>query len=595
MVTERRQSPRCKPFGLVYLNLASDNGGIVLDASEDGLQFQAVAPVQHDDGPMPVWFTLNPANRIETVGEVVWTDETKKTGGLRFTNLEGESRLQIRKWLELNGSPLPVRVYTSPIDLALSESSVVEEPEHQQKAAPIRTPRADEIEEVLNRVESENMPSATATPALVPRYPQRIPLYPEPRPEITESEPPAISILEAAHPVEPAPVIPLRVPRGSEPGSTVNTREAASEAPAIFTREMIHPVESAPVIPQRVPPPPFSTIKEEPVVSRSLSYENAAPAPIYSGYESEDVLREVASAANHRLDDDPPVQFYSQSLGNFPQPKSYPSVPERASQDQSRAGISVRTSDYATPWRSTFASGPSAIRRERVSLLAGLLYRAGVPSDIVRDVEIMIVVFGLVVAAGAALLIFHRQVGEGVQWVGQNVTSKNTEVVEKPVATDPIPPPDSTLSPLLQPPPGTQASAPVVEKRKPKPVVEVGGMQRPTIYAADPNPSAPAPPLPDDTGEAELASALQYLRGDSGSSETNVGVKWLWASVEKGNTKAAIILADLYVWGRGVPQNCDQARVLLTAAAKRASVEAAQRLQDMEADGCVSGTKAPSH
>jgi TPR repeat protein len=120
-------------------------------------------------------------------------------------------------------------------------------------------------------------------------------------------------------------------------------------------------------------------------------------------------------------------------------------------------------------------------------------------------------------------------------------------------------------------------------------------MQRPAIYAADPNAPSPVPPLPDDTGEAELASALQYLRGDSGSTETNVGVKWLWASVEKGNTKAAIILADLYVWGRGVPQNCDQARVLLTAAAKRASVEAAQRLQDMEADGCVSGAKAPAH
>jgi TPR repeat protein len=348
------------------------------------------------------------------------------------------------------------------------------------------------------------------------------------------------------------------------------------------------------VIPQRVPPPPFSTIKEEPVASRSLSHETAAPAPIYSGYESEEVLREVASAAKHRLDDDPPVQYYNQSFGNFPAPISYPSVPERAPQDQSRAGISVRTSDYATPWRSTFASGPSAIRRERVSLLAGLLYRAGVPSDIVRDVEIMIVVFGLVVAAGAALLIFHRQVGEGVQWVGQNVMSKNTELVEKPVGTDRLPPPDSTLSPLLQPPPGTQAP-PVVEKRKPKPVVEAGGMQRPTIYAADPNAPSLVPPLPDDTGEAELASALQYLRADSGSTETNVGVKWLWASVEKGNTKAAIILADLYVWGRGVPQNCDQARVLLTAAAKRASVEAAQRLQDMEADGCVSGAKTPSH
>ena len=554
MVTERRQSPRCKPFGLIYLNLASDNGGIVLDASEDGLQFQAVAPVEHDDGPMPLWFTLNPGNRIETVGEIVWTDETKKTGGLRFTNLAVEVRLQIREWLEQYGSPLPARVYASPIYLASSESAIIEEPEQQQKTTTIREPQAAEIEEVLNRVESESASAARLAPASVPRYIERIPLYSEPRPEIKESEPPAITV-----------------------------------------REAVHTVESAPVIPQRIPPPPIVKIKEEPVVFPLLSFDATPPAPTYSGYESEAVLREVASAAQHRLGDDPHVQFYSQSFANFPGPKSSPVVPE-PTQQQLQAGISVRPSDYATPWRSTFASGPSAIRRERASLLAGLLYRVGVPSDIVRDVEIMVVVIGLVVATGVALIIFHRQVGEGVQWIGQNVSSKNTqEVVEKPVSAEAVPPPDAKLSPLLQAPPDTQSSAPAVVKRKPKPVVEVGGMQPPTIYAADPNAPSHVPALPDDTGEAELASALQYLRGDSGSSETNVGVKWLWASVEKGNTKAAIILADLYIWGRGVPQNCDQARVLLTAAAKRASAEAAQRLQDMDADGCVSGAKAPSH
>jgi len=33
----------------------------------------------------------------------------------------------------------------------------------------------------------------------------------------------------------------------------------------------------------------------------------------------------------------------------------------------------------------------------------------------------------------------------------------------------------------------------------------------------------------------------------------------LWASVEAGNTKAAVALADLYLRGNGVPVNCDQA------------------------------------
>src|SRR5579859_8275734 len=37
----------------------------------------------------------------------------------------------------------------------------------------------------------------------------------------------------------------------------------------------------------------------------------------------------------------------------------------------------------------------------------------------------------------------------------------------------------------------------------------------------------------------------------------------LWASVQEGNSHAAVALADLYIRGEGVPVNCDQARVLL--------------------------------
>jgi TPR repeat protein len=91
-----------------------------------------------------------------------------------------------------------------------------------------------------------------------------------------------------------------------------------------------------------------------------------------------------------------------------------------------------------------------------------------------------------------------------------------------------------------------------------------------------------------DAGAAELSIALQYLRSGGRQADTQVAVKWLWGAVEKGNTTAAMLLADLYTWGRGVPQNCDQARVLLIAASKHGSAEATQQLQDMEADGCGS-------
>lgn len=48
----------------------------------------------------------------------------------------------------------------------------------------------------------------------------------------------------------------------------------------------------------------------------------------------------------------------------------------------------------------------------------------------------------------------------------------------------------------------------------------------------------------------------------------------LWRKVQKGNTGAEIELAKLYLQGTGVAQSCDQARVLLLAAAKKQSSEA---------------------
>lgn len=60
----------------------------------------------------------------------------------------------------------------------------------------------------------------------------------------------------------------------------------------------------------------------------------------------------------------------------------------------------------------------------------------------------------------------------------------------------------------------------------------------------------------------------------------------LWASVEAGNTKAAVALADLYLRGDGVPVNCDQARVLLFVASKENDAEATKKLQDLDETGC---------
>jgi hypothetical protein len=95
--SERRQSTRTTLSGVVYINFDSDNGGIVLNISEGGLCFHSVAPVQRE-GAIRFWFSGH-KQRIEADGEITWIDETRKTGGLRFTALPAEGHEQIRNWI----------------------------------------------------------------------------------------------------------------------------------------------------------------------------------------------------------------------------------------------------------------------------------------------------------------------------------------------------------------------------------------------------------------------------------------------------------------------------------------------------------------
>jgi TPR repeat protein len=63
-------------------------------------------------------------------------------------------------------------------------------------------------------------------------------------------------------------------------------------------------------------------------------------------------------------------------------------------------------------------------------------------------------------------------------------------------------------------------------------------------------------------------------------------VRALWSAVGQGNTAAEVTLAKLYLIGGGVAKNCDQARVLLRAAAKKGNPEAIAKLSQITRQGC---------
>ena len=118
MNPDRRRTPRVRPEGLAYINFEPDNGGIVLDISEDGLCFQSVAPVQPDD-VIRLWFSAE-GNPIAVEGRLAWIDEKRKTGGLQFNDLSAQARQQIHDWMIQ--SPIP---FAAEKKRATATSSVV--------------------------------------------------------------------------------------------------------------------------------------------------------------------------------------------------------------------------------------------------------------------------------------------------------------------------------------------------------------------------------------------------------------------------------------------------------------------------------------
>jgi len=98
MQPERRCTPRGRPEELSYIQFEPGGGGIVLNASEQGLAFHLAAPLRRL-GPTPVRVSPNPIQQIKLTAEIAWMDLTNKSGGLRFTELTADVENQIRQWL----------------------------------------------------------------------------------------------------------------------------------------------------------------------------------------------------------------------------------------------------------------------------------------------------------------------------------------------------------------------------------------------------------------------------------------------------------------------------------------------------------------
>jgi TonB family protein len=100
---ERRRLPRLRLPSLAYVDVDSDNGGILLNLSETGLALQAVAPFA---GLTRVTLRIQPPKprkRLDLNAEITWLSESKKEAGVQFLELSDDTRVEIANWISAEG------------------------------------------------------------------------------------------------------------------------------------------------------------------------------------------------------------------------------------------------------------------------------------------------------------------------------------------------------------------------------------------------------------------------------------------------------------------------------------------------------------
>ena len=161
-----------------------------------------------------------------------------------------------------------------------------------------------------------------------------------------------------------------------------------------------------------------------------------------------------------------------------------------------------------------------------------------------------------------------------IEWGPRNTAVTSATPIAKAPASV-IPPSAETRVPVNAPPASTAPAAIKEEKQKAEETKPAASAER---GAKEPTTSV--------GGEQEFVEARRILAIPGQSGDTSEAAKLLWKAVGKQNPSATLMLADLYLRGEGVPRNCEQARLLLLAAARKGSTDAAGKLQQVESSGC---------
>ena len=180
-------------------------------------------------------------------------------------------------------------------------------------------------------------------------------------------------------------------------------------------------------------------------------------------------------------------------------------------------------------------------------------------------------------AVGALKFSNYLRQNRGPEKVAGEARAARPEPEGKQPATAPV---------AATPAAATPGSADIFSGSNPKKTSSSAHVLNPQVATATlPVPAHTAEPAKPDAASAP-PPAQARTREIANKSKPSRNPAELWASVQAGDSKAALELAELYIQGDGVPQNCTQARVLLMVASEKRNPGAIKRLQELDKAGC---------
>ena len=113
---------------MAYVELGQDNGGILLNLGEGGFAVQSALALTSREFPELRFQVPAAQGWLAAGGRIVWISDSNKEAGIQFTELPGEARRAIQRWVSAEGEPQKTVERTPVTSSESSPNQILEAP-----------------------------------------------------------------------------------------------------------------------------------------------------------------------------------------------------------------------------------------------------------------------------------------------------------------------------------------------------------------------------------------------------------------------------------------------------------------------------------